>query len=125
MMLTPCWPSAGPTGGAGLARPALICSLMIAASFFFLGGISVFLFRVVPRGGPARHRVAARLPAGNRSDLGDLGERQLDRSLATEDRHEHLQLLAVRVDLTDGSGQRGEGAVHNGDGLADLEVDLD
>src|SRR3954454_1554264 len=40
MMLTPCWPSAGPTGGAGLAMPALICSLMIAASFFFFGGIS-------------------------------------------------------------------------------------
>src|SRR5512134_372413 len=38
MMLTPCWPSAGPTGGAGVAAPAWICSLMTAASFF-LGGI--------------------------------------------------------------------------------------
>jgi hypothetical protein len=25
MMFTPCWPSAGPTGGAGLALPAWIC----------------------------------------------------------------------------------------------------
>src|SRR5881397_2157541 len=41
MMLTPCWPRAGPTGGAGLAIPALICSLMTAASFFFFGGISL------------------------------------------------------------------------------------
>src|SRR5450631_2373072 len=39
MMLTPCWPSAGPTGGAGVAAPALICSLITAASFFFLGGM--------------------------------------------------------------------------------------
>src|SRR5947209_16118195 len=36
------------------------------------------------------------------SDLGDLAERQLDRRLAAEDRHQHLQLLAVRVDLVDG-----------------------
>src|SRR3989440_8871886 len=34
MMLTPCWPSAGPTGGEGLALPAGICSLTIACSFF-------------------------------------------------------------------------------------------
>ena len=29
MMFTPCWPSAGPTGGAGLAAAAGICSLII------------------------------------------------------------------------------------------------
>src|SRR6185437_13363831 len=34
MMLTPCWPSAGPTGGAGLAWPAGICSLMTLMTFF-------------------------------------------------------------------------------------------
>src|SRR5579862_8797290 len=34
MMLTPCWPSAGPTGGAGFAWPAGICSFTIACSFF-------------------------------------------------------------------------------------------
>src|SRR5262245_59760359 len=28
IMLTPCWPKAGPTGGAGVAFPAGICSLM-------------------------------------------------------------------------------------------------
>ena len=28
MMFTPCWPSAGPMGGAGLALPAGIWSLM-------------------------------------------------------------------------------------------------
>src|ERR671918_791023 len=34
MMLTPCWPSAGPTGGAGLAWPPGICSLISVRIFF-------------------------------------------------------------------------------------------
>ena len=34
MMLTPCWPSAGPTGGAGLACPPGIWSLMSVRTFF-------------------------------------------------------------------------------------------
>src|SRR6266508_3159529 len=34
MMLTPCWPRAGPTGGDGLAFPAVICSFTIAWTFF-------------------------------------------------------------------------------------------
>src|SRR3990172_5564554 len=34
MMFTPCWPSAGPTGGAGFALPAGIWSLTIAWIFF-------------------------------------------------------------------------------------------
>src|ERR1700675_4836822 len=38
MMLTPCWPSAGPTGGEGLALPAGICSLTIAWTFFAITG---------------------------------------------------------------------------------------
>src|SRR5579875_2979372 len=99
MMLTPCWPSAGPTGGAGFAAPAWICSLMTAASFFF-GGM-YFSF----------------------SDLGNLAERQLDGSLAAEDRHEDVQLLVHRVDLADRRRQRGERPVHDGDRLADLVVD--
>src|SRR4029077_11965085 len=33
MMLTPCWPSAGPTGGAGFACPPGICSLIIVKTF--------------------------------------------------------------------------------------------
>jgi hypothetical protein len=40
IMLTPCWPRAGPTGGAGVAAPALICNLITAVSFFF-GGMVV------------------------------------------------------------------------------------
>src|SRR5689334_24379775 len=44
MMLTPCGPSAVPTGGAGLAAPACSCTLTSAA-IFFLGGIPCSLFR--------------------------------------------------------------------------------
>src|SRR6202167_4646199 len=34
MMLTPCWPNAGPIGGDGLAAPAGTCSLIYACTFF-------------------------------------------------------------------------------------------
>src|SRR5690554_763699 len=39
MMFTPCCPRAGPIGGAGLAAPALIWSLIRPVTFF-LGAIS-------------------------------------------------------------------------------------
>src|SRR3954453_23167949 len=41
MMLTPCGPSAVPTGGAGVAAPACSCTLTSAAIFFF-GGIALY-----------------------------------------------------------------------------------
>ena len=37
MMFTPCWPSAGPTGGAGLAAPAGIWSLIMVRTFLAIG----------------------------------------------------------------------------------------
>src|SRR5438477_3953207 len=72
MMLTPCWPSAGPTGGAGLACPPGICSLMSVRTFL---AMSVQLLHLV--------------------------ERQLHGDLALEDVDEHLQLLLVRIDVDD------------------------
>jgi hypothetical protein len=33
-MFTPCCPSAGPTGGAGVALPAGICNLIYPSTFF-------------------------------------------------------------------------------------------
>src|ERR1700760_4120445 len=41
MMLTPCGPSAVPTGGAGVAAPALSWTLTTAETFFFLGAIDL------------------------------------------------------------------------------------
>src|SRR5690348_16118982 len=106
MMFTPCGPSAVPTGGAGVAWAAGSCTLTTAASFFLLGGIEIcpYLYGFL--------------------DLGHLVERQLDRSLAAEDRHQHPELLAVGVDLVHGGGKRGERAVHYGNALADLEFHL-
>src|SRR5215475_8238398 len=60
MMFTPCWPRAGPTGGAGVAEPAFSCSVKVLTSFFF-GGMSLpgleSMASVLPGGGhtgPAR-----------------------------------------------------------------------
>src|ERR1700754_4317828 len=84
MMLTPCWPSAGPTGGAGLACPAWICSLISPMTFFFFGAMFSFLscdlcaFSSAQRSSTHTNRVL---------DLGDLGEGQFDRCFAAEDGH--------------------------------------
>src|ERR671932_2350005 len=124
MMLTPCWPSAGPTGGAGVAAPALIWSLMTAVNRF-LGGMTSFF--VTGWNGPVaesrRERASGGVRRGPSSDLLDLVERQLDRRLAAEDGDQHLQLLLLGVDLVDRGGQGRERPVHDGDRLADLEVD--
>src|SRR5689334_16567983 len=81
MMLTPAWPKAGPTGGAGVAAPALICSLIIPVIFFAIG----------------------RIPLGTLPglDLLDLREVELDRGLAAEDGHHDLERVAVQVDVVD------------------------
>jgi len=43
-----------------------------------------------------------------------LAERQLNRRLAAEDRHQHLEFLMQRIDLVDRGRQGGERAVHDG-----------
>src|SRR2546421_5827145 len=79
MMLTPCWPSAGPTGGAGVAWPPGIWSLMSVRTFL---AMSIQFLHLV--------------------------ERELHRHLALEDVHEHLQLLLVRIDVDDLAVEVGE-----------------
>src|SRR5712664_910311 len=71
MMLTPCWPRAGPTGGDGLAFPAVICSFTIAWTFFAM---------LEPL-----HLVVL----------------ELDGREAPEDRHHDLELAALRVEVVD------------------------
>src|SRR3954451_23422669 len=95
MMLTPCWPSAGPTGGAGFACPPGICSLMSVRTFL---AMSVELLHLV--------------------------ERELHRNLPLEDVHEDLELLLVGVDVDDLTvevGERPGGYLHR---LAEGELDL-
>src|ERR1700741_2580046 len=94
MMLTPCWPSAGPTGGAGLAEPAGSCNLISPITFFIAS----------PSGG-----------------LLDLREIQLHRCGATEDRHQHADLLLLRLDLFDRAREVRERAVVHADVIALLE----
>src|SRR6266702_3525867 len=55
---------------------------------------------------PGRTRATASM----RLNLRDLGEGELHRGLAAEDRHQHLELLLLGVDLGDAGGQRGERA---------------
>src|SRR6267143_6389700 len=71
MMLTPCWPRAGPTGGDGLAFPAVICSFTIAWTFFAM---------LEPL-----HLVVL----------------ELDGREPPEDGHHHLELAALRVQVVD------------------------
>src|SRR5439155_22971564 len=88
MMLTPCWPSAGPTGGAGVALPASICSLTMALTFF----------ATRPPEAIARNDIRERCPSAL-EDARDLQEVQLDRRLAAKegDQHAHLALFGVDV----------------------------
>src|SRR5262245_19607804 len=100
MMLTPCWPSAGPTGGAGVAWPAWICSLITAAIFFF-GGMRILPGLV----------------------LLNLLERELNRRLPPEDLDQALDLLRVGVDLVDRRLQCREWPIDDGDRVTHFEVE--
>src|SRR5437879_4899758 len=98
MMFTPCWPSAGPTGGAGLAWPPGIWSFMSVMTFFATMTSLV--------------------------ELLDLVEAELHGNLALEDVDEHLQLLPLRVDLDDLAVEVGERARGYLDRLAEGELHL-
>src|ERR671931_406600 len=83
MMFTAWGPRAVPTGGAGVAWPAVSSILRTAVTL----------------------------------------RRRLGWGLAAEDRHQHLDLLLVGVDLGDGPGERGEGTEDDVNGLAHLPLD--
>src|ERR1051325_2901688 len=91
MMLTPRWPSAGPTGGLGFACPAGICSLISPMTFL---AILVTLH---------------------------LNEIELDRSRAAEDADQHPQLALVRPDFFHNTVEIDERAVDHLHALADGE----
>src|SRR5215208_432962 len=96
MIATPCGPRAVPTGGAGLALPAGIWILTIAATLFF--AMSGHLFRDdLGDGGPF-----------GGLQLGDLAEVHLDERLSPEDVDQHLELHVVGVDLGNLAGEVGE-----------------
>src|SRR5215470_18694834 len=84
MMLTPCCPSAGPMGGAGLALPAGIWSFTCPVTFFIAHS------PVVPAGGS---RSGSALPRLSRARSGPgllhLHEIQLHRGGPAEDGDQH------------------------------------
>src|ERR1044071_2756701 len=91
MMLTPRWPSAGPTGGLGFACPAGICSLISPMTFL---AILVALH---------------------------LNEIELDRSRAPKDADQHPELSFVRPDFFHNTVEIDERAVDHLHALADGE----
>src|SRR5213593_2313234 len=111
MMFTPCWPRAVPTGGAGVAWPALIWSFTTARIFLRRLGAGAGLdtsssppaVLAAPLGGSLPRRLC-------RLRLRHLVEGQLDRGLPVEDVDEHLQLGLLDVDLVDGALEVGERA---------------
>src|SRR5450432_3573734 len=98
-LLSPACPRAGPTGGAGVALPAGICSLIEPVIFFI--------------------RVLA--PHDSCLKLLDLQEVQLHRRRPPEDRDHDLQGVAVEVDLLHHALEVREGAVDDADALPALE----
>src|SRR5688572_6829878 len=80
MMLTPCGPSAVPTGGAGVALPAWICNFTTACTFFAIRRLNLFYLQEV----------------------------QFDRRRAAEDRDHHLQRVLVEIHVFNHAVEAGE-----------------
>src|SRR5689334_21567306 len=91
MMLMPCWPSAGPTGGAGEACPPGACNLMVVRIFFIRDR-----FRLPGEILLRRTRLRRRY-----SYLLHLVVPHLNGRLAPEDGYQDLELARVLVDLGD------------------------
>src|SRR3954447_23036436 len=93
MMFTPCWPRAGPTGGAGLAAPAGTWSF-----------ISVRTLRAIWL------------------DLLHLVETDFDRSLTAKDRDKHAKLARIVHHLGDLAREIGQRTRDDLDRLTDREL---
>src|SRR5436309_11277206 len=103
MMLTPCGPSAVPTGGAGVALPAWSSIFRTARIFFF----AICLLRP-PSAGRRPPAGVSRPTALLLVDLLDLEQVQLHGRLAAEHVDQHLQLALLGVDLVDLAQEVGE-----------------
>src|SRR5688572_28818424 len=124
MMLMPCWPSAGPTGGAAVAAPAGAWTFSIARIFFAIGSpseVQTRPLRSLPL--PGRRLLTPR--TGSVLQLLDLQEVELHRGLAAEDADQHLDLVLLRVDLVDRADELGERTVLDANALTLLVLDLE
>src|ERR1043166_9786655 len=103
IMSTPCWPKAGPTGGAGFAWPAGICSLICPVTFFAI--------KIACRGDRALR-------------LLDLPILDFHRRVAAKNVDRHVQFALLRIDLLDHTAEIKKWAVIDLDGFADFKADL-
>src|SRR5437867_4000949 len=96
MMLTPCCPSAGPTGGAGVALPAGICNFTWPITFF-----AIFYSRAM-----------------RSLYLLHLKEIEFNRRRPAEDRHHYLQCVSIGIHFIDNSGEACKWAIDDLDCFA-------
>src|SRR5271169_1705465 len=127
MMLTCAWPSAGPTGGAGVALPAAICNFTEPVAFFAMMPFPIYLFVEtglarfpLPRRGKLRLSIVRLL-----RHFFHLSKFQFHRSRTPENRDHHLQSLAIFVHVIDHAGKRRERAFADAHRLALFELDLE
>src|SRR5437016_14384784 len=100
MMFTPCWPSAGPTGGAGLACPAGICNLICPVIFFAIfrnGVVEYWSDGELPEKPPAQYSITPVLHYSVFIFLAffHLPILQFHRGIAAENVHGHFQFAAI------------------------------
>src|SRR5271166_2232266 len=112
MMLICAWPSAGPTGGAGVALPAAICNFTEPVAFFAIAN-------------PYRPRRAQTADVSLRNNLLNLPKSKFHRSRASEDGDHHFQCLAVFVDFVHHAGEAGKWPFADAHRLVLLELDLE
>src|SRR6266849_3756407 len=101
MMFTPCWPSAGPTGGEGFAFPAGSCSFTIPVTFFIAS-----LLRLSWSSGrcrPPTVHCKTSIIRITESGLLHLHEVELHRRRAPEDADQHADAALVGVHFLDGA----------------------
>src|SRR5271157_2542318 len=116
MILTCACPSAGPTGGAGVALPAAICNFTEPVAFFARMPFPIYL---KCRDG------ACHVSTRSLRDFFHLPKFQFHRSRSPEDGDHHFQSLAIFVHVVDHAGKSSERAFADANHLALFEFDLE
>src|SRR5215813_9692461 len=103
IILTPCCPNDGPTGGAGFALPAGICNLIWADTSFAMRGL---------------------LSTFQTLDTFHLQKAQLNRGRAAEDADHYLQAVVILIHLVNHAVKTKERSIHDTDIVGLDEFDL-
>src|SRR5580658_11331946 len=124
MILSCAWPSAGPTGGAGVAFPAAICNFTNPVTFFAM----------IPSrtsNADCQFPIADRVPENRRLEIENalrhflhLVKLQLHRSRAAKNCDHHLHRLAILIHFVDQTGEGGERSFRDAYRFVLFELDL-